>query len=130
MLREFELLRDLSHPNLMRVLDFCVVETKLFLVTELAARGDLNRFVASPSKVNEHWVAAVTRQVLAACGFLHRNQIVHHDIKPANVLVTSCFLRAPEVDVPLVLLCDFGLSQIEYFSAFEARKSSSASWGG
>jgi serine/threonine protein kinase len=127
--KEFELLRDLSHPNLLRVFDLYVTDSTLFLVTEFAPCGDLNRYVSSPSKVDERWVAAVTRQVLSACGYLHRHQIVHHDVKPANVLVTASFLDAPEEKVPVVLLADFGLSQMENFIAHEAQKAASACYG-
>jgi len=119
-LLEFKLLRDLSHPNLLRVSDMFVAGNKLYLVTELAAGGDLDRCMRSVGKVDECWIAVVIRQVLSACGFLHDRQIVHHDIKPANVLVTTHHLPAPESHIPYVVVADLGLARIEQFRKQEA----------
>eukprot|EP00929_Paragymnodinium_shiwhaense_P124124 TRINITY_DN9906_c0_g1_i2.p1 TRINITY_DN9906_c0_g1~~TRINITY_DN9906_c0_g1_i2.p1 ORF type:complete len:1795 (+),score=374.70 TRINITY_DN9906_c0_g1_i2:60-5387(+) len=119
-LEEFDLLRDMSHPNLMRVLDLHVAGRTLYLVTDFAGDGDLTQHICSARKVQERWVAGVVRQVLSACAFLHRRKIVHHDIKPANVLVTCHKLAAPEETVPLILLADFGLAQTEGFEQEES----------
>jgi len=128
-LKEFELLRDLSHPNLLRVLDLHVSEHELHLVTEFAAAGDLTLYIATAEKIDERWIAAVTRQVLSGCGYLHGRKIVHHDVKPANVLVTAYHLEAPEAHVPLVLLADVGLARLEGFVAQEARHGGGAGNG-
>lgn len=131
---EFELVRDLSHPNLVRVLDLYSVESdsKLFIVTEYAGAGDLTWYIKSKEKIDEHWtrwIAGVIRQVLYGCRFLHGRNIIHHDVKPANVLVTTQYLPSPESFVPLVLLCDFGLARVENFVALEAAKAAASGNG-
>lgn len=128
-LREIQLLRDSPHPNVMRIFDVRVVEKKLFIVTELAVGGDLCRHIKSKEKTKEPWVAAVVRQVLAAGRFLQKLRIVHHDIKPANVLVTGHHLPAPEADVPCVVLADFGLARRQDFVVDEAQQSKGAGNG-
>ncbi|CAE8649257.1 unnamed protein product, partial [Polarella glacialis] len=128
-LREFALLRDLAHPGLLRVLDLFPVGRKLFLVTELASQGDLTHHITCTKKTNEPWIAGIMRQVLQALRFLHRMRVVHHDVKPANILLTEHRLRPPEEDVPVALLADFGLSQVERFTAQEALKQSGAGNG-
>jgi eukaryotic-like serine/threonine-protein kinase len=85
---ERQILANLEHPNITRLLDAGTTRDGLpYLVMEFVDGTPITRFVQ-----NEN--ADVCRRlklflkVCSAVTFAHRNQIIHRDIKPINVLVT------------------------------------------
>ena len=100
---EARTIAHLSHPNIVRVLDFGVEGNIPFLVMEYAPNGTLRqrhpRNVAVPAGV----VAPYVKQVAAALQHAHDQKLVHRDIKPENMLLG----RNNEV-----LLSDFGIALV------------------
>ena len=114
-LAEFKMCAQLSHPHVMRV--FCFFDTPgaIYLVSELANGGELNDFLCGhPEMNNEGGIANVTTQVVAALIYMHNTQkVIHHDIKPPNILVTGQkWSRDPTGQTPVVVLGDFGTCQL------------------
>ncbi len=100
---EARTIAHLSHPNIVRVLDFGVEGNIPFLVMEYAPNGTLrqrhSRNVAVPAGV----VAPYVKQVAAALQYAHNQKLIHRDIKPENMLLG----RNNEV-----LLSDFGIALV------------------
>ncbi|XP_074802021.1 cyclin-dependent kinase 6 isoform X2 [Natator depressus] len=114
-IREVAVLRHLEtfeHPNVVRLFDVCTVsrtdrETKLTLVFEHVDQ-DLTTYL---DKVPEPGVPMETikdmmLQLLRGLDFLHSHRVVHRDLKPQNILVTSS---------GQIKLADFGLARIYSF---------------
>ncbi|XP_042332974.1 cyclin-dependent kinase 6 isoform X1 [Sceloporus undulatus] len=114
-IREVAVLRHLEtfeHPNVVRLFDVCTVsrterETKLTLVFEHVDQ-DLTTYL---NKVPEPGVPSETIkdmmfQLLRGLDFLHSHRVVHRDLKPQNILVTSN---------GQIKLADFGLARIYSF---------------
>ncbi|XP_062336022.1 LOW QUALITY PROTEIN: serine/threonine-protein kinase 17A [Osmerus eperlanus] len=82
--------------------------SEMVLVLEFAAGGEIfNQCVAEKDEAfTEEEVQKLMRQILEGVCFLHRNNVVHLDLKPQNILLTS---DAPVGDIKIV---DFGLSRM------------------
>ncbi|XP_064202163.1 serine/threonine-protein kinase 17A-like [Anguilla rostrata] len=82
--------------------------SEMILVLEYAAGGEIfDQCVAERDEAfQERDVRRLMRQILEGVAFLHENGVVHLDLKPQNILLTS---EAPLGDVRIV---DFGLSRV------------------
>lgn len=101
--RERQILANLSHDNIARLLDGGVdTRGRPFLAMELVEGRPITDFCDGrrlPLGDRVRLMAAAARAVQAA----HRNRIVHCDLKPANILVT---------DQGVVKLLDFGIAEL------------------
>lgn len=86
--REVRLGRTLEHPNLIRIFDLLDLPGQVVVVMEWAPGGTLaDRLKNGPLPVDE--VSRVAEQVLDALEALHRQGIVHRDVKPSNLLIAG-----------------------------------------
>ena len=100
-LEERQILAGLSHPNVGRLLDAGHREDGLpYLVMEYIEGKPLDVYTAG---LGIRQQIAVFLKVCAAVGYLHRNLVVHRDLKPGNILVTAD-------GEPKIL--DFGIAKI------------------
>jgi non-specific serine/threonine protein kinase len=104
LLREIRILRQLDHPNIVKILGYSVDEGRQQLVMEYAPGGSLRDGLQR----QRHWpIQSALLLILELCDALarvHHLGIIHRDIKPENVLLTRD--GAP-------LLADFGLARIK-----------------
>jgi len=97
--REFARLSLLNHPNLVRVYDYGLLrDGKPYFTMELIHGKDLRSFLKE--RKNLKYLPDIISQCLSALNYLHSKGVLHGDIKPKNVMVTT----ANEVK-----LLDFGL---------------------
>ncbi len=102
--REAGLLHQLRHPNLPRVTDhFAIAGQGQYLVMDHVEGEDLRHLVARQGPVPEARALDLIRQVLDALEYLHSRQVIHRDVKPANVKITP---------LGQVFLVDFGLAKV------------------
>eukprot|EP00936_MAST-01D_sp_MAST-1D-sp1_P002094 g2094.t1 len=103
-LREIRMMRYLGvHPNVISLFDLQASERRdeLYIVMELMDT-DLHRIIQSKQSLTEQHVRYFLFQLLRGVQFLHRNGILHRDLKPGNLLVSkTCELR----------ITDFGLAR-------------------
>mmetsp|Transcript_109402 Transcript_109402/g.316245 ORF Transcript_109402/g.316245 Transcript_109402/m.316245 type:complete len:373 (-) Transcript_109402:66-1184(-) len=92
--KEYMLLRQARHPSVIAALDFFISSSYLaVLVLEHFPGVELETAVKSAAGgvVGEESAGSVGLALLKVVSHLHRSQIVHRDIKPQNVLVSSDF---------------------------------------
>lgn len=116
--REVEMLKSISHPSLIRLIACEDQFTRTLLVLTYCPGGDLfdlasgKRDLLKPALVQR-----IFSELVSAARYLHRNWIVHRDIKLENVLVNLPAEQLREVDnpltfsAPIVTLSDLGLSR-------------------
>jgi Nif-specific regulatory protein len=103
---EFLLLKKLHHPNIVKVYDFGFSDRdKPYFAMEYVEARDWRTFF-QPMDYSKSW--QIMLQVCTTLDFLHSKQIVHGDIKPSNILITS----SPDGQLK-VKFTDFGFAQYE-----------------
>jgi serine/threonine protein kinase len=109
-LAEATRMSSLSHPHVMPVHDSGqAADGTLYLVMPYVAGGDLRKLLRDHGALGPRRSARLIAQVGAALDAAHRIGVVHRDVKPENVLLSSV---EPE-DNDHALLTDFGISREE-----------------
>jgi eukaryotic-like serine/threonine-protein kinase len=88
-LREARAAARLNHPGAVTLHDVVEADGRLFLVMELVEAPTLRDLVERSGPLPPATAARVGLELLEALDAAHRAGIVHHDVKPANVMVTA-----------------------------------------
>ncbi|XP_043250333.1 calcium/calmodulin-dependent protein kinase I isoform X2 [Colletes latitarsis] len=104
---EIKVLRRLSHPNIVQLLETFEDKHKVYLVMELVTGGELFDRIVEKGSYTEKDASGLIRQVLEAVHYMHEQGVVHRDLKPENLLYYS-----PDEDSK-IMISDFGLSKME-----------------
>ena len=99
---EITLLKDLKHENIVRYLGSNSDETHLNIFLEYVAGGSVATMLQNYGSLPEGLVANFVRQILQGLSYLHSKDIIHRDIKGANILVDN---------KGTVKISDFGISK-------------------
>ncbi|PSS03597.1 CAMK/RAD53 protein kinase, variant [Coniella lustricola] len=102
--QEIAVLMGVSHPNVLCLKDTFDEKHAVFLVLELAAKGELFNLIVMKQKLTENETRKLFTQLFQGIKYLHDRNIVHRDIKPENILMVDDDLH--------VKLADFGLAKI------------------
>ncbi len=106
--RETRLCAELSHPNIVRLLDFGASEDdgEVFAVFEYVPGADLAHVLSRERRLRLPEAVHLMTQVLDALACAHRCGVVHRDLKPANIMISDAGARRN------ALVLDFGLGGI------------------
>ena len=86
---EIELLKKLSHENIVRYVDSVEQDGTLNIVLEFVENGSLQGIVSKFGVFKEPLVLKYLVQVLRGLAYLHKQGVIHRDIKGANILTTK-----------------------------------------
>ncbi len=105
--REAEVVAALDHPNIVKVLDFhSSSDGPTFFVMERLRGAALGSVLATESQLSIPRSAFIGFQILAALSAAHRAGVIHRDLKPDNVFLTSVSGMRD-----IVKLLDFGIAK-------------------
>ncbi|KAF7806943.1 CBL-interacting serine/threonine-protein kinase 4-like [Senna tora] len=89
-IREVDAMRRLQdHPNILRIQEVMATKTKIYLIVEFAAGGELFSRISRKGKMTEPVARRYFQQLVSAMCFCHRNGVAHRDVKPQNLLLDS-----------------------------------------
>ncbi len=115
--REARVVANLSHPNIIQIFDYDLVDGRPCIVMELVSGLSLANYLKALHNRGERLphktIARLLAPIASALDYAHERKLVHRDIKPANILLRT---KSGGVDLNATLdddiepvLTDFGL---------------------
>eukprot|EP01097_Dermamoeba_algensis_P008417 TRINITY_DN5611_c0_g1_i1.p1 TRINITY_DN5611_c0_g1~~TRINITY_DN5611_c0_g1_i1.p1 ORF type:complete len:408 (-),score=60.19 TRINITY_DN5611_c0_g1_i1:59-1282(-) len=91
-----------THPNILKFIDVFSNQNDLWLVTEYLQGGPLSRAIES-TEFTEYQIGFMMKQILSGIEFLHKNDIIHRDIKSSNLMIS---VKAELKIIDMGMCCD------------------------
>ena len=102
MKRELAMLQLLHHENVVEFQESFVSKGNFFLVFEYVEKNLLEVLEESPHGLSPKLIRSLVYQMCKAVSYLHKNNMIHRDVKPENLLIDENFN---------LKLCDFGFAR-------------------
>lgn len=119
---------SLTHPNIVSIFDVGHEENVYYIVMELVQGKTLKEIINQDGVLPWKWSANIAIQVASALETAHRNNIVHRDIKPHNIIITedgiakvTDFGIAKAVSNSTITAFGTTIGSVHYFSPEHAR---------
>ncbi|XP_033127970.1 serine/threonine-protein kinase 33-like [Anneissia japonica] len=109
--REVGIMKIVKHKYIVHLEEVYETPKKMYLVMEFCGEGDLQHMLNESKTLNEKDTQTVVKRLASAVAYLHKNDIVHRDIKLENILLSKDY-ENPE-DKLNIKLSDFGLSIVK-----------------
>jgi serine/threonine-protein kinase len=111
--REVQAMASLVHPNVVTVFDIGQEGGRHFLVLELMEGGDVENLIASApnQRLDAATAVRIAKEVARALEHAHRHSILHRDVKPGNVWLTTRSASSGQAQ-GVAKLGDFGLAYL------------------
>jgi calcium-dependent protein kinase len=87
--KEITILKELDHPNILKVYECFTHKKNIFIINELCTGGELFDKIIEVKNLTEKVAAVIMRQLLSAVAFCHSHGVIHRDLKPENILIET-----------------------------------------
>lgn len=87
--RESQAAASLSHPNIVNIYDVGKEGNIHYIVMELVEGQVLSDMIKEKGALSWQQAVDITKQIASALSLAHKNHIIHRDVKPDNILITT-----------------------------------------
>ena len=108
--KEINILKNLDHPNIIKVYEFYSSEKYVYIINELCTGGELFDKIVDVKHFSESVACYIMRQLLSAIAYCHEKGVIHRDLKPENILIESS--EEKNKDFFNIKVIDFGTCEI------------------
>ncbi|CAD8149985.1 unnamed protein product [Paramecium octaurelia] len=105
MFSEVNTLKELDHPNIVKLHELFQDQKNYYLITEFLEGGELFEKITEMKFFTEKMAADIMKQILGGVVHCHEKKIVHRDLKPENILFEN---KKPNSNLKII---DFGTSK-------------------
>ncbi|XP_039012344.1 serine/threonine-protein kinase STY17-like isoform X3 [Hibiscus syriacus] len=124
LLREFSqevfIMRKIRHKNIVQFIGACTRAANPCIVTEFMARGSLYDYLQKQRRVFKlPFLLKVALDVSKGMNYLHQNNIIHRDLKTANLLMD---------ENQVVKVADFGVARVQAHSGVMTAETGTYRW--
>ncbi|KAI8388878.1 kinase-like domain-containing protein [Radiomyces spectabilis] len=102
--REAHMMMLLRHPNIVQLKDLVVAGRYFYIMMDYVNGGQLLHYIVKRNRLSEKRSCHFARQIVSALDYMHRNSIVHRDLKIENILIDKSGRN--------IKIIDFGLSNL------------------
>lgn len=85
--REVRIMKDLNHPNIVKLYEVIETKTTLYLVIEYASGGEVFDYLVAHGRMKEREARIKFRQIVSAVHYCHQKRVIHRDLKAENLLL-------------------------------------------
>ncbi|KAJ5936320.1 hypothetical protein N7454_005618 [Penicillium verhagenii] len=85
--REISILRELAHPNIVRLHEMVETDRHIGIIMEYASGGELFDYILNHRYLKDNSARRLFAQLVSGVGYLHKKGIVHRDLKLENLLL-------------------------------------------
>ena len=88
--REIRIMRMMEHPNILKLhkVLHSPFKNTVYLILDYASLGSLQRIIDNKIEMSEITISSIFKQIINGLEYLHKQGIVHQDIKPSNLLLS------------------------------------------
>lgn len=102
--REVDIMKNLTHPNIVQLVDFVKDDNYIYVIMEYVGGGELFERLCEKAVYTESEARDIAYVLLKGLKYIHDKDMVHRDIKPENILLVS---KDNDVDLKIA---DFGFA--------------------
>ncbi|KAG1447425.1 hypothetical protein G6F56_009266 [Rhizopus delemar] len=102
--REAHMMMLLKHPNIVGLKDLVIQGPYFYILMDYVSGGQLLHYIVKRQRLSDRRTRLFSRQIVSALDYLHRNSIVHRDLKIENIMIDKSGRQ--------IKIIDFGLSNL------------------
>lgn len=87
LINQIELLKNLSHPNIIQLYEYFTYQQKIYMVYEYCQGGDLFEYISKLTYLQESQCKEIIQQVLSALKYCHTKHVIHYDLCPEHLVI-------------------------------------------
>ncbi|GAA5801016.1 hypothetical protein HPULCUR_006456 [Helicostylum pulchrum] len=103
-IREAHIMMLLKHPNIVGLKDLVLQGPYFYILMDFVNGGQLLHYIVKRQRLSDRRTRQFSRQIVSALDYLHRNSIVHRDLKIENIMIDKSGRN--------IKIIDFGLSNL------------------